>query len=134
MDNKDLASMEDFEDLEDLEKAIEPDEQDLDESTPITIPFIIPLSKPLSVNGTEYTELDLSGLEDLTIDEYSKMLKQYEKLYGAGSSAMPEYEMDFALMVVEKILHIPRSILQKVKAKDGAKIRHVVTRFFLQQV
>lgn len=132
MDNKDLASMEDFEDLEDLEKAIEPDEQDLDESTSITIPFIISLSKPLSVNGTEYTELDLSGLEDLTIDEYSEMLKQYEKLNGAGSGAMPEYEMDFALMVVEKVLHIPRSILQKVKAKDGAKIRHVVTRFFLQ--
>lgn len=131
MDNKELAPMEDF---EDLKKEMESDEQDLDESTPITIPFIIPLSKSLSVNGTEYTELDLSGLEDLTIDEYSKMLKQYEKLYGAGSSAMPEYEMDFALMVVEKILHIPRSILQKVKAKDGAKIRHVVTRFFLQQV
>lgn len=131
MDNKELAPMEDF---EDLEKEMESDEQDLDESTPITIPFIIPLSKSLSVNGTEYKELDLSGLEELTIDEYSKMLKQYEKLYGAGSSAMPEYEMDFALMVVEKVLHIPRSILQKVKAKDGAKIRHVVTRFFLQQV
>lgn len=129
MDNKELAPMEDF---EDLEKEMESDEQDLDESTPITIPFIIPLSKSLSVNGTECTELDLSGLEDLTIDEYSKMLKQYEKLYGAGSGAMPEYEMDFALMVVEKVLHIPRSILQKVKAKDGAKIRHVVTRFFLQ--
>lgn len=131
MDNKELAPMED---LENLEQEIESDEQDLDESTPITIPFIIPLSKPLSVNGTEYTELDLSGLEDLTIDEYSKMLKQYEKLYGAGSSAMPEYEMDFALMVVEKVLHIPRSIMQKISAKDGANIRYAVTRFFLQQV
>ena len=45
---------------------------------------IFKLKKEITFEGTKYTELDLSGLEELSGEEYGSLLKQSENLDGAG--------------------------------------------------
>lgn len=95
-------------------------------------PWVFKLKKPFSYEGESYTEFDFSEIEELNTADYSKLLTEYEKTYGNGTAVIPEYEMNFALMVAERVTHLPRSLFLKLPAQEGFKIRRTVMSFFLE--
>lgn len=110
----------------------EDEEENIDDQEKEISQFLImPLQKPLVVDGVEYTELDLSALEDFSTRDYEKAIKQYRKIYGKQSNAMIEYELDFGFLIAEIVTGFPHADLKKMSASDSAKLRYIVGNFFL---
>lgn len=93
--------------------------------------WLFKLKKPFTYEGETYTQIDFSGIENLSTEDYARLLTEYEKIYGNGTGIIPEYEMGFALMVSEKVTCLPRSLFLKLPAQEGGKIRRAVMNFFL---
>lgn len=62
---------------------------------------IFKLKKSVVFEGNEYTKIDLSGLEELSGEEYGSLLKQTENLDGADM--VPEKSLTFAYLAAAKV-------------------------------
>ena len=57
---------------------------------------IFELKRPVTFEGHKFEQLDLSGLEDLTGEEYATLLKEAERIDGADM--VPEKSLTFAFL------------------------------------
>ena len=77
---------------------------------------IFELKRPVTFEGHKFEQLDLSGLEDLTGEEYATLLKEAERIDGADM--VPEKSLTFAFLAA---------------AKDAARLRYKIGSFFLAE-
>lgn len=90
---------------------------------------IVKFSKPFNFEGTEYKEVDLSGVENLT----GKDMIEAQKEYGKGNfapNAMPEVDIRYTLIIAQKATKLPYEFFEQLPARECVKIRTVVTRAF----
>lgn len=92
---------------------------------------IFKLKKEITFEGTKYTELDLSGLEELSGEEYGSLLKQAENLDGADM--VPEKSLTFAYLAAAKVTGLPYDFFKKLSAKDAVRLRYTIGSFFLSE-
>lgn len=92
---------------------------------------IFKLKKEITFEGTKYTELDLSGLEELSGEEYGSLLKRAENLDGADM--VPEKSLTFAYLAAAKVTGLPYDFFKKLSAKDAARLRYTIGSFFLSE-
>lgn len=90
---------------------------------------IFKLKKSVVFEGNEYTQIDLSGLEELSGEEYGSLLKQTENLDGADM--VPEKSLTFAYLAAAKVTGLPYDFFKKLSAKDTCRLRYAVSSFFL---
>ena len=90
---------------------------------------IIKLSKPLEHLGSQVTELDLTGLDDLTLNDLNELYNTYE-LLGGGGTVMQETSLLFAELVAQRLTRLPLETLGTMKAKDAIKLKNRIYRFF----
>ena len=90
---------------------------------------IIMLSREYNFEGKKYTELDLSGLDDLTVND----LTVAQRLMTAKNeySVMPETSLTYCLSLAASATQLPIEFFQQLKAKDAVTIRTKVTTTFL---
>ena len=90
----------------------------------ITVRF----SKPYKFEGKEYTELDLSGLEDITAEN----MIAADKYLVANSvmSVQPEANMLYTLFIASSVTGLPIEFFRALSPKDAIKIKNRVTVFF----
>ena len=88
---------------------------------------ILKLKKEITFEGTRYTELDLSGLEELSGEEYGSLCKQAENLDGMDMS------LTFAYLAAAKVTGLPYDFFKKLGAKDTCRLRYAVSSFFLSE-
>ena len=92
---------------------------------------IFKLKKSVVFEGNEYTQFDLSGLEELSGEEYGSLLKQAENLDGADM--VPEKSLTFAYLAAAKVTGLPYDFFKKLSAKDTARLRYTIGSFFLSE-
>ena len=98
--------------------------QTLGDRKSITVVF----SKPYKFEGKEYTELDLSGLEDITAENMIAADK-----YLVANSVMavqPEANMLYTLFIASSVTGLPIEFFRALSPKDAIKIKNRVTVFF----
>ena len=89
---------------------------------------VVEFAKPYKFEGKEYTEVDLSGLENITAAD----MIEAEKLYGrsGGFSFIPEMSMEYALLIATRASKHPIEFFNGLQPKNAMKVKNKVTSFF----
>lgn len=88
----------------------------------------VPLSKTYDFEGEKISEIDFSGLEDVTA---KTMIKANKVLTASGDiQIMPESSLHYALIIAADCTKYPIEFYEQLRPKDATKIKNVVTGFF----
>lgn len=109
-----------------------------DNKTPATAPeaeaaveensYKITFSKPYRFEGKDYTELDLSGLDNLTAEHMIAADKYMTR--NGNFSVMPEMNLEYALYIASEATDLPIEFFKRLPPKDTIKVKNRVTNFF----
>ena len=91
--------------------------------------YIIKLEKPYTFEGTEYNEIDLSGLEKLTVKDLVEAEKQFTA--SGQAAAVAEMSIGYAAIVAVMVTKKPVEFFNGLPAKEGVKVKTMVSSFFL---
>lgn len=91
-------------------------------------PYLIKFSKPYKLDGDEYKELDLSGMENLAAPDLYKATKLFSM--DGFISPKPEADPKFGALIAAAATGIPHTEFNKLSIKDAAKVRDAVFSFF----
>lgn len=86
---------------------------------------LVRFSQPYSFEGETYTEIDLSGLETVTAGDVIKV----NNLLKSTLNPLPEMTMQFACHMAARVSHKPVEFFTRLPARDGMKVKNVVTGF-----
>jgi hypothetical protein len=89
--------------------------------------LVLKFGKPYTFDGTEYIELDLSGLEDTKASDLSAVNKQISK--SISSSLVPEMTIDFAQYMAARITKKPVEFFKNLPAREAIKLKTIVVGF-----
>jgi Phage tail assembly chaperone proteins, E, or 41 or 14 len=89
--------------------------------------IIVELSKPYQFEGKEYTEIDLTGLENLTGED----LIEAEKVFSTSGQValMSELSTGYTLIIAAIATKLPVEFFQKLPAKDAMRVKGAVMAF-----
>lgn len=93
----------------------------------------ITLTHPVNQMGKQVEILDLSGLDNLTLDDMIELYDLHEAMGGNGT-VMQESSLLFAKLTAQRITGIPLEILGQLSAKDALKLKNRIYRFFYMSV
>lgn len=91
------------------------------------------LSKPVMHMGNPVRELDLTGLDSLTLDDMTELYNLYEGMGGTGT-IMQESSLLFAKLTVQRMTGLTLETLGQISAKDAVKLKNRLYRFFYMSV
>ena len=90
--------------------------------------LIVTLSKTYDFEGEKISEIDFSGLEDVTA---KTMIKANKVLTATGDvQIMPESSLHYALIIAAECTKYPIEFYETLRPKDATKIKNTVTGFF----
>ncbi|WNF36406.1 phage tail assembly protein [Bacillaceae bacterium IKA-2] len=90
-------------------------------------PFKIEFKKPYKFEGKEYTEVDLSGIENLATKDLIDADKQFN---AAGHMAvMNETQTAYSCIVASKSTKLPVEFFENLPMKYGVQIKGIVMNF-----
>lgn len=90
---------------------------------------IVKLSREYTFEGKKYTELDLSGLDDLTVNDLTEAQRYMSKKN--EYSVMPETNLNYCLFLAGLATQLPIEFYLQLKAKDAVAVRtKISTTFF----
>lgn len=113
--------------MEDMNKNVEV----LTSETVLKNDNMVKLSKPYKFEGKEYSEIDLSGLEDLTAAD---MIKANKILERAGTmSVLPEMSLEYACVLAARASSQPIEFFNGLHPRDAIKVKNKVTGFLFGQ-
>ena len=92
---------------------------------------VFTLKKMVTFEGEKYATFDLSGLEDLSGEDYASLLKQAENI--DGMDMVPEKSLTFAYLTAAKVTGLPFDLFKTLSAKDAAQLRYTIGNFFLSE-
>lgn len=88
---------------------------------------IVKFSKPFSFDGESFTQVDVSGIENLTgqdLDDAENMLLRVNK-----PSMLPEMSMTYLFFLASKATGKPQEFFFQLPAQDSLKVKRTVTSF-----
>ena len=89
---------------------------------------LVRFSKPYHFEGESYTEIDLSGLENLSARD---MIAAEKYLAKSGTiSPIPEMTMEYIGFIANRATGQPIEFFMKLPPKDATKVKNKVTSFF----
>ena len=90
--------------------------------------LIVTLSKTYDFEREKISEIDFSGLEDVTA---KTMIKANKVLTATGDvQIMPESSLHYALIIAAECTKYPIEFYETLRPKDATKIKNTVTGFF----
>lgn len=115
-------------------------EQEPKEQTPVTTAtepapeqeeenkYLIKFRKPFIWEDNTYTEIDMSGLEDLSAKD---MIHAQRTMERSGSiNVLPEMSLEYACIFASKATKMPVEFFQALPPKEAIKVKNKVTNFF----
>lgn len=92
--------------------------------------YLIKFNKPHLFEGNEYTEIDLSDIEELTANK----LKEADKIFMSNGMADPvkELNVSYCLIIASLITGKPLEFFGDLKANEAMKIKNIVSDFLFQ--
>lgn len=91
--------------------------------------YIISFRKPFVFEGEEYTQIDLSGLEELTGKDVKEMQKVFFK--PSPDNMLPEFDLDYCTAVAGRVAGLPLEFFDQAPAYVLSQIKLMVQSFFL---
>lgn len=89
--------------------------------------LVIEFKKPYVFENKEYTEVDLSGLEDLNGED---LIAADQELLATGKQAMVnELSLPYLLIVASKAAKKPSIFFEGLPAKETVKVKNTVMAF-----
>lgn len=89
--------------------------------------LILKFRKPYMFEGKEYTEVDLSAMEDMTAEDLCAMGKIMTKLGIVNPVA--EMTVDYAIYMAARASGKPVEFFKGLPPKEGIKLKNMVTGF-----
>lgn len=90
--------------------------------------MIVKFKKPFCFEGKEYTELDLSGMEDLTGADMIAVNKIIQRT-SAGIDVMPEVSVEYAFHFAARAAKLPVEFFTSLPPKETIKVKNRVMGF-----
>ena len=103
-----------------LTPAAAPDTEDQED-------LVLRFKKPYSFEGETYTEVDLSGLEDLSAADLCKVGKMVKKIDGVDPIA--EMSLPYAIFMAARVTGKPLEFFQQLPAREAIKLKNLVAGF-----
>lgn len=89
---------------------------------------VVTFKKPYIFEGTTYSSVDLTPLEDASVNDLCKAQKMFTN---AGNvSSLPEFEYEFICDYLSTVLKLPIEFFKGLPAQEGVKIKSLVTNNF----
>lgn len=107
--------------MDNMEMINSTEEQGQDEA------LVLKLDKPYKFDGAEYTEVDLSGLEDVTGGDLAAVGRMVAKL--GVVSPMPEMTMDFSMIMAARVSGQKLEFFKSMPSRETIKLKNIVTGF-----
>ncbi len=92
-------------------------------------PLIYHLHKPVDYFQNHIEYLDIRKIEELTLKDMEEIHAQYN-LFGGGGVIMQETNPLFLKLILSKVTGYPLEVLEQISAKDTAKLKNRLYRFF----
>ena len=89
--------------------------------------LVLRFKKPYSFEGETYTEVDLSGLEDLSAADLCKVGKMVKKIDGVDPIA--EMSLPYAIYMAARVTGKPLEFFQQLPAREAIKLKNLVAGF-----
>ena len=99
-----------------------------DDMQPEDDQFTVRFSKPYAFEGKTYTEVDLSGMEDLSAEDMIAAEKYLTR--NGGVSATPELSIAYVCFIAANASGLPIEFYRRLSPKDVIKVKNRVTSFF----
>jgi len=94
----------------------------------IEVDNVVKLTKPYKFEGNEYTEVELSGLENITARDMIEANRMHDR--SGGFSFMPELSMEYALVIASRASKHPIEFYYGLPPRDALRVKNKVTSFF----
>lgn len=92
---------------------------------------LVKFSKVYRFEGKDYTEVDLSGMDDLSAED---MIAADRYLTRSGSfSVMPEMTLEYAFFIAARAAKQSIEFFKGLSPKDALKVKNRVTSFFYSE-
>jgi len=96
--------------------------------------YLIKFKKPISFEGKDYAEIDLSGLEDMGATELINTQKLFKKAQGNDiaptDATAPESNVEYGFYIASKVTGLPMEFFYSLSAKNANKVKTAVLIFF----
>ena len=94
------------------------------------VSMVIKFKKPFVFEGKTYTEIDLSALENVTVDD----MVAVNKIIGPGAFGRvemnPEFSLEYACHLAARATKMPVEFFFALRPGDGLKVKNRVINFF----
>lgn len=90
--------------------------------------LIVKFKKPYTFERKEYTEIDLSGMEDLTGADMIRIEKRYNR-NNAGINVMPEVSEEYAILFAAEASGQPVEFFEHLPGREVIKVKNRVMSF-----
>ena len=98
------------------------------EETDITPDTVVKFSRSYSFEGKSYSEVDLSGMDNLTAKD---MIEAEKYLFKTGTvSALPDQAVGYVCFIASKISDQPIEFFMGLSPRDMNRVKNKVTGFF----
>lgn len=114
---------EDKRELEAVENTASVNEENIDE-----VSMVIKFKKPYRFEGKEYTEIDLSGLDDLQASDMIAVNK-YMQRTSTGVDVMPEVSLEYACVLASKAAKLPIEFFTSLPPREAMRVKNRVMGF-----
>ena len=91
--------------------------------------LVLRFAKPYKFGGMEYTEVDLSGLEDVTAGVLESVGKITAKKNPGMNPALQEMSLTFCTYLAQRVAKLPLEFFTGLPAKEAIKLKSLVTNF-----
>ena len=91
--------------------------------------LVLRFAKPYKFGGVEYTEVDLSGLEDVTAGVLENVGKIVAKKNPGMNPALQEMSLTFCTYLAQRVAKLPLEFFAGLPAKEAIKLKALVTNF-----
>lgn len=91
--------------------------------------YLVKFSEPYAFEGKEHNEVDLSAITTLTVDD----LAMAQSMLADMGRVTPVVELDYTYIMIlaSKASGLPLEFFSGLPGKYGAKIKNVVSNYFL---
>ena len=95
--------------------------------------LVIKLKKPFTFEDKEYTEIDLTALEDITAADMIATNKYMDRTSAGTVSIMPEASLEYACVLASKAAKLPIEFFTSLPPKEAIKVKNKVMGFLFGQ-
>ena len=89
--------------------------------------LVLKFRKPYKFEGREYTEVDLSGMEDMTAGDLCAVAKLANRELGV--TPIPEMTLPYAMYMAARASHKPVEFFKGLPPVEAMKLKNLVTGF-----